>query len=52
MRCDNRIVYGVAKERQLAKAEHEQALNEGKMTSLVEWVTDDRMLVVLGMLTY
>jgi hypothetical protein len=38
---DGRIIKGVAKENGQAIQEHEQALNEGKATALVNWVSDD-----------
>ena len=41
MRCDDRVITGIAKERQQAEAEHAQAVQEGKSTALVEWVSDD-----------
>lgn len=36
-----RVIVGVAKEKDEAKQTHEQAIQEGKTTALVEWVTDD-----------
>ncbi|THH32860.1 hypothetical protein EUX98_g1355 [Antrodiella citrinella] len=48
MICDGRIIYGVAKERQQAEQDHQQALTDGKMTSLVEWATDDLFTISIG----
>ena len=41
---DGRRIRGVAKERKQAAEEHEQAIQTGKLTSLVEWSTDDGTL--------
>lgn len=38
---DGRLLVGVAKEKERASAEHEQAAREGKVTTLLEWATDD-----------
>lgn len=38
---DGRTIHGVAKERRQAQLEHEEAFNAGKLTSLVEWATND-----------
>ena len=43
MECAGRITQGIAKEREQAKLEHQEAVAAGKMTTLVEWVTDDGM---------
>lgn len=40
---DGRHIRGVAKERKQAAQEHKQAIKAGKLTSLVEWSTDDGM---------
>ena len=40
---DGRHIRGVAKERKQAAREHKQAIKTGKLTSLVEWSTDDSM---------
>ncbi|CAL1710161.1 unnamed protein product [Somion occarium] len=45
---DGRMIRGIAKERQQAKEEHVQALNDGKLTSLVEWATDDIFTISVG----
>lgn len=36
-----RVIVGVAKEKQQASQEHEQAIRDGKKTALVEWAADD-----------
>ncbi|KAH8102055.1 hypothetical protein BXZ70DRAFT_49953 [Cristinia sonorae] len=51
MRSDDRVIHGVAKERQQAKEEHEQAAQQGKLTSLVEWATDDLFTISLGIIS-
>lgn len=38
---DGRRIVGVAKEKVKATEEHEKAIQEGKFTGLLEWVTDD-----------
>lgn len=38
---DGRVIHGVAKETEAARREHRQAIREGKMTGLVEHVSDD-----------
>ena len=38
---DGRVVKAVAKEKETARQEHEQAIKQGKLTGLVEHVTDD-----------
>ncbi len=38
---DGRSITAVAKEREEAQREHEQAIQQGMMTGLVEHVTDD-----------
>ncbi|KAF7797334.1 hypothetical protein EIP86_008529 [Pleurotus ostreatoroseus] len=47
---DGRVVKAVAKEKELAKKEHEQAIQQGRMTGLVEHVTDDVFTISLGCL--
>lgn len=39
--ADGRRIVGVAKEKVKATEEHEKAIQEGKFTGLLEWVTDD-----------
>ena len=41
---DGRRIRGVAKERKQAAEEHREAIQTGKLTSLVEWSTDDGTL--------
>ena len=41
---DGRVVTAVSKEKEAAKREHEQAIQQGRMTGLVEHVTDDGMV--------
>ncbi|KAK7682854.1 hypothetical protein QCA50_014239 [Cerrena zonata] len=45
---DGRTIRGVAKERKQAAEEHRQAIRAGKLTSLVEWSTDDVFSISLG----
>ncbi|KAK7680416.1 hypothetical protein QCA50_016657 [Cerrena zonata] len=45
---DGGTIRGIAKEREQAHREHEQALNAGKLTSLVEWATDDIFTISVG----
>ncbi|CAL1710155.1 unnamed protein product [Somion occarium] len=45
---DGRVIRGIAKERNQAAAEHAQAIQAGKLTSLVEWSTDDVFTISLG----
>ncbi|PSR72061.1 hypothetical protein PHLCEN_2v12042, partial [Hermanssonia centrifuga] len=47
---DGRFITAVAKEREEAKREHEQAIQQGMMTGLVEHVTDDVFTISLGSL--
>ncbi len=41
---DGRSITAVAKEKEEARREHEQAIQQGRMTGLVEHVTDDGRL--------
>ncbi len=43
---DGRVVSGIAKEKQKAAQEHRKAMREGRVTSLMEWATDDGMRIV------
>ncbi|EKM57238.1 uncharacterized protein PHACADRAFT_194803 [Phanerochaete carnosa HHB-10118-sp] len=43
-----RVIVGVAKEKEQAKAEHETAIQEGRTTALVEWITSDIFSISLG----
>ncbi|KAF7797335.1 hypothetical protein EIP86_008530 [Pleurotus ostreatoroseus] len=47
---DGRVIKAVAKEKETARKEHEQAIKQGRMTGLVEHVTDDVFTVSLGCL--
>ncbi|THG97060.1 hypothetical protein EW026_g4874 [Hermanssonia centrifuga] len=47
---DGRSIAAVAKERKTARREHEQAIQRGRMTGLVEHVTDDVFTISLGSL--
>ena len=38
---DGRVVIGLVKEKTNARKEHEQAIQRGKSTALIEWATDD-----------
>ena len=38
---DGRVIKAVAKDKETARQEHEQAIEQGKLTGLVEHVTDD-----------
>ena len=42
---DGRVIHGVVKDHQEAQREHEQALSSGKLTSLVEWATNDSKIL-------
>jgi hypothetical protein len=42
--ADGRVIIGVSKEKGQAAEEHTQALEAGKTTALVEWVSDDGQL--------
>ncbi len=42
---DDRLIIGVAKEKNKASKEHKEAVLEGKETALVEWVSDDSAYV-------
>ncbi|PSR74336.1 hypothetical protein PHLCEN_2v9953, partial [Hermanssonia centrifuga] len=48
---DGRSITAVAKEREAARREYEQAFQQGKMTGLVEHVTDDVFTISLGSLS-
>lgn len=39
---DGRVIQSVAKEKDKAKQDHDQAINQGKATGLVTRATDDR----------
>ncbi len=48
---DGRSITAVAKEKEEARREHEQAMQQGRMTGLVEHVTDDgRLAIALNMM--
>ncbi|EKM57246.1 uncharacterized protein PHACADRAFT_183721 [Phanerochaete carnosa HHB-10118-sp] len=47
---DGTVIAAVAKEKEEAKREHEQAISQGRMTGLVEQVTDDIFSISLGAL--
>ncbi|PSR78278.1 hypothetical protein PHLCEN_2v7474 [Hermanssonia centrifuga] len=47
---DGRSITAVAKEKEEARREHEQAIQQGRMTGLVEHVTDDVFTISLGSL--
>ncbi|KAI0786927.1 von Willebrand factor type A domain-containing protein [Abortiporus biennis] len=47
---DGRTIRGVCKESKQAAEEHEKAVQQGKLTSLVEWATDDIFTISLGSL--
>ncbi|THG97065.1 hypothetical protein EW026_g4879 [Hermanssonia centrifuga] len=47
---DGRSITAVAKEKEEARREHEQAMQQGRMTGLVEHVTDDVFTISLGSL--
>ena len=38
---DGRVVKAVSKEKEQARREHEMAIQQGRMTGLVEHITDD-----------
>ena len=38
---DGRTIKAIAKEKDTARKEHEQAIEQGKLTGLVEYVSDD-----------
>lgn len=38
---DGRVIKGIAKEKEKAAQEHAKAIRQGRLTSLVEWATDD-----------
>ena len=41
------MVKGITKEKGIAEKEHEAAIQEGKLTSLVQYVTDDGAFTIL-----
>ena len=43
---DGRSIAAVAKEKETARKEHEQAIQQGQLTGLVEQITDDGELVL------
>ncbi|TCD67189.1 hypothetical protein EIP91_000416 [Steccherinum ochraceum] len=48
MCCGDRVIRGIVKEQAQAKEEHIQAMREEKLTSLVEWATDDIFTISIG----
>lgn len=46
--ADGRTIIGEAKDKDRARAEHDQAVAEGKKTALLDWVSGDGTLAFAG----